>query len=188
MSEWSIELVLKTSRGVEPLESSNLSPTANLENEKMKNTIIEWQAKEFEHYEKGTGWYLTLTIAIVMLMIYLIALRDYFGALTILLIGAAIWFFSVQYPKTVTVKITNKGLDLDDLHVPYHNIKSFWIVNHAQAKAVHFETTAYLNRYIIVQLHEQEPDQIAVILKQYLPESTPNEETTAHKIARLLRF
>lgn len=154
----------------------------------MENTIIEWQAKEFEHYEKGSGWYITLAIIIFLLLAYEILLRDWFAALTILIMGIVVWWFSKQKPEDVDVTITDKGIGLNGLYIPFHNIKRFWIVDHDQARALHFETNAYLNRFIIVQLNDQDPETIAEILRNFIPEGISNHESVSHRIARKLKF
>ena len=154
----------------------------------MENQIFSWQTKEFEHYEKGAGWYLTLTLIGLMIIAYEIWLRDYFAAVTILILLVIVHFFARQIPREITAEITDKGVRLNKAFFPYHNLKRFWIVDHDRASQVQLETTAYLNKTVIILLSGQNPDQIAKILRQYLPETRPNEETVSQRIARRLKF
>ncbi len=155
-----------------------------------ENIILEWNAKEFEQYEKGTGWYLTLALLTVLVVGYFLFLKDYFAALTMLVMYAVIFYFSKHQPKDVVIRITTKGIRIDKLFYAYSSVHNFWIVNHDQAKTLHFETTAYLNRSIIVQLADQDPELIRDVLAEYIPENgaNANRESFAVRVARKLKF
>jgi hypothetical protein len=154
----------------------------------MENQIYSWKTKEFEHYEKGAGWYLTLGIVGFFVIVYEIYLHDYFAAITLFIVLGAVYFFSRLLPRDITVTITNKAVHLDTLSYPYTQIKRFWVVTKGTTNKLHFETTAYLNRYIVLLLDGQNPETISDILKEFLPESEENQETLAQKAARKLRF
>lgn len=187
VSEWSIEIVLKTIRGDEPLEGSNPSPTAK-KTKAMANILVSWRAKEYAHYEKGPGWYLTLTILAILLIAFQILMKDYFAAFTIGFIYLLLFIYARLTPFEIQVHITDQGLAINNTLIPYANIKEFWIVDHDEAKALHFHTTSFFNQHIILELEEQDPFEVAHTLRNFIPESEPNEESLAHKIARRLRF
>jgi len=154
----------------------------------MANKILEWQAHEFEHREKNSAWYVTLAIIVVLLIGYEVYLRDYFAALTFFIMGAVLWYFSRMIPREITVSITDKGVDVGNLHFPYVTIKKFWIVDRHQNKSLHLETTAYLNSRVIIQLGDQDPETVHSALIQFIPDDHPNRETIAQRLARRLRF
>ncbi len=158
------------------------------QNQNNKNEIYTWTTIEFDHYEKGTGWYLTLGIVALLMIGYEVFMRDWMAALTIAVAMLAIYFFSKQRPREIEVVLSDKGVSVANVYFPYHNIKRFWIIYHEQAQQLHFETTAYLNRFIIVPLNGIDPALVSEVLKKHLPESTPNRETVAQRLARRLRF
>jgi hypothetical protein len=187
VSEWSIELVLKTSRGDELLEGSNPSPTA-IKNKNMEDTILRWKAREFVHYQKGFGWYITLNILSVLLISYFVILRDYIPALAFLLIGIIFNMYARIHPREIEVEITDKSIIVDDTEIPYLSIKRFWIVHTEETKALHFERNAYINRFATILLEDQDPFAVAEVLRNYVVETEPNVEHVSRKIARKLRF
>ncbi len=187
VSEWSIEIVLKTIRGDEPLEGSNPSPTAK-KTKAMANILVSWEAKEYAHYEKGPGWYLTLTILAILFVAFQILMKDYFAAFTIAFLYFILFIYARLTPSQIQVHITDIGLEIDNTLIPYSNIKQFWIVHHDKAKALHFYTTSLLNQHIVLELEEQNPFEVAEVLRTFIPETEPNEESFAHRIARKLRF
>ena len=154
----------------------------------MEQIIISWQAQEFVHHEKNFGWYLTFFVVVLMLIIYEIILKDYFAALSFFIMGILLFLITRYRPIEVTIRITNKSISIDDFRVPFSNIKHFWIVDHEHAKALHLETTAYLNHLMIIQLGDQDPEEVRQALLPYLPESAENVEHFTHKIARKLKF
>ncbi|MBU6447596.1 hypothetical protein KGQ24_02010 [Patescibacteria group bacterium] len=154
----------------------------------MDNIIHSWKTKEFEHYEKGSGWYLTFFIVSVMLIGYMFFQRDWFGGISLLVILAIAYLFSRQVPRDITVEITDRGIKINTTSFPYQTLRRFWIVDHSKASQLHVETTAYLNRFLVILLNGEDPAQIAAILRNYLPETRPNQETVAQRIARTLKF
>lgn len=151
-------------------------------------THKEWTAHEFQHREKGPGWYLTLVILAILVIGYEVIQRDYFAAVTLLVIAVVAGYAASLYPDQVIVRITDEGIHVGDSYVPFHNTRRFWIVSHDTAHELHLETTAYFNRLVIVQLADQDYREIRTILRQYLPETQPNYEKLSHRIGRKLRF
>src|SRR5437879_1615083 len=120
--------------------------------------ILSWTTKEFEHYDKGAGWYLTLTVLGFLIVAYEIYLHDYFAALTLFIVIVMVYFFSRILPRDVQVTITDKSINVDKGSYPYTGIKRFWIVEKGTSPKLYFETTAYLNRFVILLLADQDPD------------------------------
>lgn len=154
----------------------------------MDEPIIKWTAHEFQHYEKGPGWYLTFFIIAALILIYEIIAKDYFAALIMLIVFAIAYFYARRRPDEITVSITPKGISRNGQHIPFHSVKYFWVVHHDQAKAIHLETNAYLNHSVIIQLNDQDPEEVAEVLSNFIEESAPNVEPLTHRIARKLRF
>ena len=201
MSEWSIELVLKTSRGDESLVGSNPTPTANAfgwraaigatkdQKNKMAELIHTFKTQEFEHRPKGLGWYLTAAIIAIIFMVYFYYVsRDFFGIITIAILTGLAMAFAAQRPKEIEVQISDKGVNIGNVYFSYSSLKRFWIADHLPSTELHFETTAYLNRYVTLLLGPQDAKEIVQILSEFLPETEPEPESMSQRIARRLRF
>ncbi|MBI3232302.1 MAG: hypothetical protein HYZ51_04460 [Candidatus Doudnabacteria bacterium] len=153
-----------------------------------KNSI-SWQALEFKHYEKNAGWYVTLvSIAILIAGFFIIVQQDYFAAITIMILAALIVYFSRQKPEIVEIHLTSKGLHTGNLHIPYKQIKHFWMVDKEPHKTVNFETSTFVNRLMIVELDEQDPEEVRQFLLAYLPEHHETEPTLSQKVIHWLKF
>lgn len=154
----------------------------------METKLLEWQAKEFEHYDRSSGWYFTLFAVGLLLIAYEIYLRDWFGAITLLILAAFVYFFSKMKPRVINVVITDKAIEADRARFTYNNIRTFWISEFEGLRSLHFETTAYLNRFITIMLDDQNPDEVREVLKRFLPETEERHEGWARRLSRHVRF
>jgi hypothetical protein len=152
-------------------------------------TTITWIAPEFKHYEKNIGWYITFSSIIVLISVFFAVVEnDYFATISIFLIGCLILLFTRHKPQEVEIELNHKSIKLDNLHLPYKNIKHFWIVDNHRHKTVNLVTTTMLNNIIILELKDQDPEIIREFLNQYLPEHEATEDTLAQKIMHWFKF
>lgn len=154
----------------------------------ISDALMTWDAMEFEEHEKGPGWYLTFVILAILVVIYELFIRDYFGAITLAIIACITYFFARLKPQNVRVQITPKGILLNSFYVPYANVTKFWFVQHPDNNMLHLETSAYVNKYVVVHLHEQPIDRIRALLGKYVTESSEDQEPLSHRVARFFRF
>lgn len=151
-------------------------------------TILEWEAPEFRHYDKNIAWYITLLVIVLLLVAYMVINGDYFGAISLAIISGFIWVFAKHKPSRVPITISDQGIHLNETQIPYDRIKHFWVVDDDQHRALNFETTAYLNHIQTVELDDQDPELVRAVLNELLPEHSEIEPTTAQKLAHRFRF
>ena len=115
--------------------------------------------------------------------------RSIITIITFALIILMIFVISTQAPREITCKITKTGISLGNTLYPYKTIKTFWIMyNPPEIKTLNFETTAYINNTIIVQLGNQDPVTVKLALSQYLLEDLNREESATDALARRLKI
>ena len=151
-------------------------------------TLLSWQTHEFRPYAKNSAWYITFAIIVILIVVFMILQKDIFGAVSIAIIAGFVAAFSRQKPKVVTISLTDKGIKLDNMEVAYKEIRYFWIVDNDNHKTLNLETTAYLNRTLIVELDDQDPETIRGIMSQFAPEHDSNTETIVQKVMHKLKF
>ena len=150
--------------------------------------ILEWQTHEYRHYEKNSAWYITAVVVFILFVGYLILQKDWFGAISIGILGLIALAYAKQKPKLITVTLSDKGIHLEDLHIPYSHIRHFWIVDNEHHKVLNIETTTYLNNEIGILLDGQDPELVREMLLAVLPEHAETEETLAQRIAHKFKF
>src|SRR4051812_25250971 len=92
-------------------------------------TLIEWEAPEFRHYQKNTAWYITLAIVTALLITYEAFQKDWFGAVSIGIIASFVALFARSKPKDISIQISDKGIHWGDTYIPYTHIKYFWVID-----------------------------------------------------------
>ncbi len=151
--------------------------------------IYSFKTEEFEHQDKGPGWYVTVgAVALLFCAYFYYVSKDWFGIITLVILAGLVMYFAAQKPKEIEIQISDKGINIGTAYFSYNSLKRFWIAEHLDVPELHLESTAYLNRYITLMLKEQDPNQISEILVQFIPETEAEPETLSQKIARRLRF
>lgn len=153
-----------------------------------EDVVLSWQAPEFTHYEKNMGWYITLVSIAGLIVVFEFFQKDIFGGVSIAIIAAFILFFSRQKPETVTIKITRKGVYIQDTFTSFETIKYFWIVDNENHHSLNFETTSYLNHTIIIELADQDPAPLKNFLLSIVPERPRVQETLTQKLRHTFKF
>lgn len=150
---------------------------------------ISWRAPEFIHYPKSFVWYGIIALLGLVLAGYFLLQKDFLTAVLFVLLFVLIVYFAQAKPKMLEISLDAKGLKLNEMRLPYQQIKTFWFVYEPpEIKTLNFETTAYFNRFLTLQLEDQDPVKIREFLLKYLPEDLERAEFTSDKIARKLRF
>lgn len=150
---------------------------------------ISWQAPEFIHYPKSFWWSAGLSLVSLILVGYFLWQKEILTALLFALFFILLFYFSRVRPKQIHVRLTPHGLKLNHYRLPFQQITSFWIVYEPpEVKTLNFETTAYLNRFLTLQLENENPLEIREFLLQFLPEDLDRAEQFADKVSRKLKF
>ncbi|MDP3993805.1 MAG: hypothetical protein U1C57_00770 [Candidatus Doudnabacteria bacterium] len=150
---------------------------------------ISWSAPEYQHYPKSLGWFIFLFLAGAGLTLYFLLQKDFLTSILFALLFIIIYFFSKAKPRTLHITLDRQGIKINNNRLPYSQIKKFWIVyDPPEVKILNFETLAYLNRYLTLQLESQDPVNIRQFLLSYLPEDLDGGEQFSDKLSRKLRF
>ena len=150
---------------------------------------ISWEAAEFAEYEKGGKWY-TIFLAIgVLILAYAIWQKDFLMFLTFFILLIATYLFAKRKPKKILITLTGKGITLNENEYSYGMIKTFWILyDPPEVMTLNFETTQVINRELVIQLEDADPNEIREFLSQYLPEDFDREESYPDKFLRRIKF
>jgi hypothetical protein len=148
-----------------------------------------WEAPEFIHYPKNKIWIVGISILGLGLIAYFAFQKDFLTTALLVLFFVVILYFGNMAPKTVNVEISPQGVKLNTYRLPFQQIKTFWIVyDPPYVKTLNFETTARFNRFLTVQLMDQDPTTIRSFLLEFLPEDADRGEQFSDIVSRTLKF
>jgi|SRR3989344_2442267 len=154
-----------------------------------KKREITWTAPEFIHYPKSGKWYVLLGIAGAALVAFFLFKRDFLTSMMFVLLFLMAFFFSRAKPRQIHITLGPRGVKLNESLMTYQQIKTFWLVYEPpDIKTLNFETSAYLNRFLSLQMQDQDPVEIRDFLLDYLLEDLDRQERISDKISRTLRF
>lgn len=151
-------------------------------------TNISWQAPKWKHYPKSIGWYASYFAISILILIFFMIEKDIFAAVVLGIISLVSALYVSRAPEIVEINITPKGVHIGEIHFPYKHIKHFWIVHNENHKNAVFETNLYLNKTLIVELEDQDPDVVRDFLLKFLPEHNSINPTFAQRVSHWLKF
>ena len=150
---------------------------------------LTWQAPAFHQHQRSFAWYVGLALIGAGLIAFAVYDRSLITGITFGLMILVVFLVARQPVRDVTYRITPTGLTIGTLPYDYKVIKNFWILYYPpQIKTLNFETTAYVNNKISMQLGDQDPVLIKRVLTQYLPEDLNREESLTDALARRLKI
>ncbi|HEV8601612.1 MAG TPA: hypothetical protein VGQ87_03395 [Patescibacteria group bacterium] len=160
-----------------------------MKHQNQNETELSWEAPEFPERTRSTNWYIMFAIISVILIGFAVWVGSVITIIMFCLLIAVGFGFAVQKPKQVDYSINSQGIVVGKLIYPYKNIRKFWIIYDPPAvKTLNFETTAYLNNVISIELGNQDPLPVKSKLKNHLFEDLDREESFADILARKAKF
>ena len=150
---------------------------------------LTWKAPTYQEQERSSGWYLGFTLISVALLAFAIYNKSIITGITFILIILVVFILSIQSSTITTYRIGKTGISVGNTPYPYKTIKKFWIIyDPPEIKTINFETTAYINNKVSLQLGSQDPVQVKLVLSQYLREDLDREESLSETLARRLKI
>lgn len=166
----------------------NTTPTPPA-NQAQQPKEITWQTLEYPEYKKHPLWFIGLALFIAALVLYGIYIKSWTTVVAFALFGILALIYASQKPKTLTIKINGQGVQVNNILYVYPVIRKFWIIyNPPEVKSLYLETTAYIDHTVKLELSNQDPRAVKILLKQYLEEDLEAKESTADLIARKIKF
>lgn len=151
-------------------------------------TGFEWEAPEYNSYNKPTDWYWALGIFTIGLLAVAVIMKNVLFGVFVLLAGFTMGLFGAKPPRVRTFSVSHEGLSIDSETFPFSSLSSFWIFyNPPHQQEVSIETQRSMQRYIKIPLGELNPLEIRKYLLQYIPEK-PHEESLIDILSHYLRF
>ena len=149
---------------------------------------IEWQAPEFEKYEKGKVWFVTAAIIALAVFTAALIMENFIFAFLIILAVFIIFIYALKEPRIVNFKIDSHGITIDKKLYTYQEIISFWIFyDPPHLKELTIKSKKFIAPLIKIPLADQDPVEIRQTLLKFIKEEK-EEESLADIFARYLRF
>jgi len=144
------------------------------EKEKKKNegTEITWRAAEYEHVEKGGGWYLIVGGTALILLIIALWQKNFFFGIFILLAGIMVITLGNRRPTVLDFKLTDGGCELGrGVFYKYDQMENFSLRNRPnRLDEMIFRKKTTFNPFVRIPVDSRTAEKARIFLAQKLPE------------------
>lgn len=152
------------------------------------NALFQWQAAEFEVFERSRKWYLAAALILTAIVSYAVYTNSPLMAITFILIGVVGYIHLQKKPKALIFRITQEGVIVNREIYEFNNMHSFWIFYEPpHIKLLSLRMKGKLIPYIHMPIHKEDPVKIREILLDFVPE-VQHEMTLVDTLERLFRL
>ena len=131
--------------------------------------IYSYTALEFDKYHKSPTWYVMFSVIFVFLLTYAIITRSPITFVEFVLLFVVTLLISNKDPKEILVEITKNGINLDQKTTfRYQDIDAFGIFIRDDVRFISIYLTEGLMRYARIPLGQEDPEDIADILENFI--------------------
>lgn len=132
---------------------------------------ISWRAAEYDHSEKGGGWYLSVGGVAFILLLVALWQRNFFFGIFILLAGIMAIGLGNRKPNVLDFKLTGEGCHLGKEFYSYDNLENFSLRSRLnRLDEIVFKKKSTFNPYIRVLIDNHTAEKVRIFLVQKLPE------------------
>lgn len=151
---------------------------------------LAWTVPEYEKYERSRLWYILAGVAILLLLIYALAMSNFLFAVIIIIFSLITVVQFIREPERIEIKIASKGLVIGHSFYPYDEVKQFWIAyDPPTIKTLYFHFNKVLKPEISIPLKNMNPLKVREALLDHVKEDLDREdETTSDYLRRLLKL
>ncbi len=153
----------------------------------MENLPLNWQAPEYHHYKRSVDWFW----AVGIITFCLAALSFFFGnqlfGVLIIIAASILIYYTIRLPDIINYEINKRGIVVGNNLHPYLTLEAFWIETRNVEPKIILKSKKALMPYIIIPIHDDDVDEVAIILKEFIEEKEMNEPAS-HKVMEYLGF
>ncbi|MFZ2192778.1 MAG: hypothetical protein WAV31_00885 [Candidatus Moraniibacteriota bacterium] len=136
-----------------------------------RDTIMHWEAPEFEMLEKNKKRLAYAALILLGIIGYASFTNNPIPAIVFVLIGIVAYMNSQKAPRHLNFRIIPEGIIAGKELYEFDNMHSFWIFYDPQyKKIISLHTKSYLSPFVHIPIHNQDPVAIRKILLRHIPE------------------
>lgn len=159
-----------------------------------ENSVIFWQAPEYEYQHKDVSWYWLSVIAAIIVAALAVWQKNFLFAIFVVVAELVIISFAGRFPVVWEFKINDKGVGIGKPNkeasrfYPYKDLLSFDIHPAGEEhKELIIKLESKLKPLLKINIHSKDEEKIKEFLLKFLPQ----EEISASAIdslSKLIRF
>ncbi len=134
-----------------------------------KADVIQWDASEYIHHQKGFVWYAVFGVIVLILLGVSLWTQNWTFAVLIVVMSAAMAMYAFRRPSQVHYTLTAQGLQIDKKQYSYTDFRAFGIIPDGGLFSVMFIPTKRFMPAINIYFAEDDGERIVDMLGSTLP-------------------
>lgn len=149
-------------------------------------TIVSWEARQFENVPRNRGWYVVLFITLVILLAYGLFTDNFLLGIIVILVGLLFYLFEKRESQSFKFSITTEGVRAHKNLYEFSSLEDFWIFYEpAGRKELSLKSSKKIMPYIHLPLGTANPLDIREALLPFLPE-IEHEESIVDSLEKFI--
>lgn len=154
-----------------------------------EHAVISWIAPEYIQHNKDKKWYLIAFIICAVSVILALILDNWTMALAIITFAGVYHYVQTTHPpKDIAIIITELGIHIGELFIPFSHINAFWIIYSAHNKTLNLHVKNRIYSEYIIQLNGQNPSGVRNYLLGQIAEWEGKQERFIDIVLRLFKL
>lgn len=151
---------------------------------------ISWDFPTYVNPDRNKKWYFFATIIFLALLLFSILTANFLFALIVIIATVLMFIYHHKDEEKIEFKISIKGIDINDQHYDFSELKNFWLIYEPPAvKNLYIKTKSFTKPNLVIPLQNQDPNEVRKFLKEYLEEDLAKEgEETLQVLERILKL
>ncbi len=151
--------------------------------------VLSWEALEYIQHPKGSRWYITAAIVIVVTLLFALVTGNWSMALAVLAFAGVYQYIHTHHPPERTrIRISHMGISVGEMFFPFSHIQAFWIIYAHGIKTLNLRVARRFFSDVVIQLEDQDPVELRQYLVGQIPEWEGKSERLGDIILRLLKL
>jgi len=149
-----------------------------------------WEAPSRIHYERGSLWYVLMSVGALLLMAYAVWTQNFLFAFLVLLMAIILILAGNEPARNVLVQVGDNGIVVDGKLFLFQDVEQFAIVYQPPyTKILYIDHRNPVIPRLTIPLEEQNPLELRDHLKRYAREDLDlQDEHLSDMVARLLKI
>lgn len=131
---------------------------------------ISWQASDSIDHKRPIGWFIILVLSvIVLLLVAIFLLKDWFVAIVVILLGVAVGVIALRQPKVLNYTLDESSIKIGDKTYTYDQFQAFAIVTEENIPSIILMPSVRFSPTLTLYFDQKDGETIVDILSQHLP-------------------
>ncbi|MCX6786251.1 MAG: hypothetical protein NTU85_00265 [Candidatus Kaiserbacteria bacterium] len=156
----------------------------------LRDSLLEWDGREYDHNPKSTDWYYALGIIAAAGIIALILFGEYLIAFLVMVAAATIALHAAKHPHLHHFQLVEQGLIIgEELH-PFERMISFSFLEDSENELpplLSIKNESWLSPHLVIPLEGVDSDIVYAFFLQHVDEDE-HRHTLIDLVAAWLGF